>query len=403
MEQYDLEIDSGLTLSRQGAQSIVEEVGAVVGQNINMMDRRGYVIASTDETRVGSRHEGAVQVIGEHLPELYVEPAHATPTSRPGLNLPINHNGKIVGVIGITGLYGEVAGYGQVVKRMVEILIRENAGQDERRMGRRVLNRFLEDWVMGSGLMQPRILEERGFALGIDITAPRRVMVAGVMEMEEYTSSAEGQRLLEQVGHEVSSLAGAGSLVLKNGGRQTILVRKCSDQQMEQAAGRIRASVKKKFNIRMVIGIDGRAEDIHVAYGQANKAWRSARMAKRDILSYDSVTLELFTGELGNGIKAEYIRKLFRVCGYEELCQWMGLLEAYFEAEGSLKDASEKLHIHKNTLTYRLRQLDELTGYDVRLASQSAVFYMAMLFFRDVKDDMVLRTNKMDNNSSVEY
>ena len=388
MEQYELEMESGLKLSRQGAQSIVEEVGAVVGQNINMMDRGGYVIASTDETRIGSQHEGARKLIGEHLPELYVEAEHATSTSRPGLNLPITHGGSIVGVIGITGLYGEVVGYGQVVKKMVEILIRENAEQDERRMGQRVLNRFLEDWVIGSGLMQPRILEERGFALGIDIAVPRRVMVASARELEEYASTASGQKLLEQVEREAASLAGRGSLVLRSGGRQIILVKKCPDRQMEQLAGRIRTAVFKKFNIRMVVGIDGRAEDIHVAYGQANKAWRSAGLAKKDILAYDSVTLELFTEDLGDGVKAEYIHKLFKKCGYEELCQWMGLLEAYFEAEGSLKAASEKLHVHKNTLTYRLKRLEELTGYDVRLVSQSTVFYMAMLFFRDVKDGM---------------
>ncbi|MCC2878842.1 helix-turn-helix domain-containing protein [Lachnoclostridium pacaense] len=388
MEQYELEMESGLKLSRQGAQSIVEEVGAVVGQNINMMDRGGYVIASTDETRIGSLHEGARKLIGEHLPELYVEAEHATSTSRPGLNLPITHGGSIVGVIGITGLYGEVVGYGQVVKKMVEILIRENAEQDERRMGQRVLNRFLEDWVIGSGLMQPRILEERGFALGIDIAVPRRVMVASARELEEYASTASGQKLLEQVEREAASLAGRGSLVLRSGGRQIILVKKCPDRQMEQLAGRIRTAVFKKFNIRMVVGIDGRAEDIHVAYGQANKAWRSAGLAKKDILAYDSVTLELFTEDLGDGVKAEYIHKLFKKCGYEELCQWMGLLEAYFEAEGSLKAASEKLHVHKNTLTYRLKRLEELTGYDVRLVSQSTVFYMAMLFFRDVKDGM---------------
>ena len=40
-----------------------------------------------------------------------------------------------------------MAGYGQIVKKMVEILIRENAEQDERRMGQRVLNRFLERCV----------------------------------------------------------------------------------------------------------------------------------------------------------------------------------------------------------------------------------------------------------------
>lgn len=388
MDRYELEMESGLKLSRQGAQAIVEEVGAVVGQNINMMDRDGYVIASTDETRIGSLHEGAKKVTTEHLAELYVEAEHATPTARPGLNLPVTYGGVIVGVIGITGQYDQVVGYGQVVKKMVEILIRENAEQDELRMSRRVLNRFLEDWVIGSGLMQPKLLEERGFALGIDIAVPRRVMVANVRESEGYDSTAAGQMLLEQVEREAASLSGSGSLVLRSAGRQIILVKKCTDRQMEQMAGRIRTAVLKKFGIRMVIGIDGSAEDIHVAYRQANKAWRSAGMAKKDILTYDNVTLELFTEDLGKELKTEYIHKVFKGCGYEELCQWMGLLEAYFQAEGSLYAASETLHIHKNTLTYKLKRLAELTGYDVRLVSQSSVFYMAMLFFRDVRDEL---------------
>ena len=271
---------------------------------------------------------------------------------------------------------------------MVEILIRENVWQDERRMGQRVLNRFLEDWVLGSGLLQPRVLEERGFALGIDISVPRRVMVAGVKNFQEYASTASGQKLLEQAEGEAVSLAGAGCLVFRNAGRQIFLVQGASDRHMTQLAGRIRSCVQKKFGIGLVMGIDGRARDIHVAYGQANKAWRSADMSKRDVMTYDSVTLELFTEDVADSVKAEYLRKVFKNCGYEELCQWMGLLEAYFGAEGSLKAASDAMHIHKNTLTYKLRKLEELTGYDVRVLSQSAVFYMAMVFFRDVKEMM---------------
>lgn len=388
MEQYEAGIESGHKLSPQGAQAIVEEVGAVVGQNINMMDCRGYVIASTDETRIGSLHEGARRVIEEHLTELYIKEQHATLTSRPGLNLPVTYCGEIVGVIGITGRYEEVAGYGRVVKKMVEILMRENAVQDERRMGRRVLNRFLKDWVIGDGLKQPKLLEERGAALGIDIRQPRRVMVAGAREPEEYSSTAAGQKLLEQMEREAAALSGSGGLVLRSAGRQIILVKKCTDRQMEQAAGRIRAAVLEKFGIPLVIGIDGRAEDAHGAYGQAVRAWRCACLSKKDILPYENVTLELFTGDLGEGVKKEYIRKVFGRCGYEELGRWMGLLEAYFEAEGSLRAASESLHIHKNTLTYKLKRLKEMTGYDVRLVSQSAVFYMALLFFRDVRHGM---------------
>lgn len=176
--------------------------------------------------------------------------------------------------------------------------------------------------------------------------------------------------------------------MFRNAGRQIFLVQGASDRHMEQLAGRIRSCVKKKFGIGLVMGIGGRARDIHVAYGQANKAWRSASMSKRDVMTYDSVTLELFTEDVAESVKAEYLRKVFKNCGYEELCQWMGLLEAYFSAEGSLKAASDAMHIHKNTLTYKLRKLEELTGYDVRVLSQSAVFYMAMVFFRDVKEMM---------------
>ena len=60
----------------------MEEVGGLVGQNINMMDPEGYVIASTDETSIGTLHEGARKIIEEHLDELYV--GLGTPRPRPG-------------------------------------------------------------------------------------------------------------------------------------------------------------------------------------------------------------------------------------------------------------------------------------------------------------------------------
>ena len=115
---------SGFQLSTQSAQRIVAEIGGIVGQNINMMDAQGYIIASTDPARIGFLHEGARQIIEERLPELYIRAEEATATARTGLNLPITHRGDIVGVIGITGEYGQVIGYGQVVKKMTEILSR---------------------------------------------------------------------------------------------------------------------------------------------------------------------------------------------------------------------------------------------------------------------------------------
>ena len=52
--------------------------------------------------------------------------------------------------------------------------------------------------------------------------------------------------------------------------------------------------------------------------------------------------------------------------------------------------AADALYIHKNTLQYRLKRLEELTGCDVRRPSQAPVFYMAVLFFKEVEGSLLL-------------
>ena len=44
-------------ISRETAQEIVEEIGREIGEHINLMDERGYIIASTDAARIGNLHE----------------------------------------------------------------------------------------------------------------------------------------------------------------------------------------------------------------------------------------------------------------------------------------------------------------------------------------------------------
>ena len=63
-----------MKISSESAQSIVMEIGNIVGQNINMMDEKGYIIASTDPDRVGSFHEGARRILDRQLDELYIKP-----------------------------------------------------------------------------------------------------------------------------------------------------------------------------------------------------------------------------------------------------------------------------------------------------------------------------------------
>lgn len=376
-----------MKLSKSSAQQIVDEIGKLVKQNINLMDETGHIIASNSRARVGNFHIGAYRIIQNHLQEYYITPELQAqlPGVRQGLNLPIEVDGEVQGVIGITGEYDEVIQYGQIVKKMAEILIRERMVLDNRQLDQRVRSRFLEDWILGTGLSNPQSLSERGFALGIDIRSPRRCIVTSVRNREEYTGTLEGQLVLEQIEGLVSTqVRSQGGIILRNAARQILLLRRQETAALEALCRTIDGAVREKFGVQMVFGIDGESGDVHSAYLQANRAWHTSTYSDCGINCYASLSTELLLDDLSRESKVDYLRKIFRSCTAEQVADHIALLEVFFAAEGSVQLAAQRLFIHKNTMQYRLRRLAEDTGLDVRKPSQAPPLYLAMLLYLDL-------------------
>ena len=379
-----------MRLSKNSAQQIVQEIGKLVRQNINLMDETGHIIASNDPSRIGNFHEGAYRIIQNHLKEFYItaELEAQIPNIHQGINLPIEVDGVVQGVIGITGNYEDVIKYGQIVKKMAEILIRERIDIDTRQMDQRVRSRFLEDWILGSASGNPQTLSERGFALGIDIRTPRRCIVTSPKNRDYYTGSLEGQRLIAQIEHIVSShLSPQNGIILRNAARQIILVQKRSTEDLVALCQTLRGMVEQSLGIELIFGIDASAPDIHTAYLQANRAWHTAAYTPRNIIRYEMLNAELILDQLSREQKENYLRKVFRGISHSDIGDYITLLKAYFAAEGSLQQAADQLFIHKNTLQYRLKRLAELTGLDVRRHSQAPSLYLAVLFWLDVSQN----------------
>lgn len=380
-----------MKISKSSAQQIVKEIGKLVKQNINLMDETGMIIASNDPSRIGSFHEGAYRIIQGHLKEYYITQELETQLSnvRKGINLPIDVDGAVEGVIGITGEYEEVIKYGQIVKKMAEILIRERIAMDTQQLDQRVLSRFLEDWILGSGLSNPQALSERGFALGIDIRVPRRCIVVSAKNREFFTGTLEGQLLIEKMEGIVSSHLAAvqNCIILRNAARQIILLYKRGTAELVGLCRELAEAVETQLGISMLFGIDGTASDIHTAYLQANRAWHTAAYSAGNIIRYETLNAELILDDLSRAQKSTYLRTIFRDCTLPELREYVVLMEAYFAAEGSLHLAAERLFIHKNTLQYRLKRLADITGLDVRKPSQAPSLYLAMLIYLDLSQN----------------
>lgn len=387
-----------MRLSTQSAQQIVSEISTIIKQHVNLMDSEGYIIASTNPLRIGNFHEGAKKVVDEQLEEFYVTPETETSTTRTGLNLPIIIDSETIGVVGITGDYEQVYNYGQIVKKVTEILVRESYLKDRERFDKKIESRFLEDWILGSGSDQGQAFIERGIQLNIDITRPRRVMVIQLENFQQIASTGEGQKIIEKIERAVRKYIceEPGNVYLRLTTKQICLVLPRSDNQMRVLAEKLAEGIQSKYAIGLFVGIDNKSSgstDVKGAYAKANKALYACHTPSQRIMLYDQINMEIFMNEIPKLMKEEYLLKIFAGCTIEEMRQWINILEAYFATEGSINLAAEKLFMHKNTFQYKLKRLLEITGYDVRLPSNGPIFYIAISFFRDVRNEMLVLDN----------
>ena len=100
----------------------------------------------------------------------------------------------------------------------------------------------------------------------------------------------------------------------------------------------------------------------------------------RRIVYFKELSLECLLGSVEVNRELEELMRRLEECGEEG-----GLLEtivAYAAHTGSMAQVCEVLHIHRNTLNYRLGRLEELTGYQPRCMRDLMMLYLASIHLK---------------------
>ena len=266
---------------KRSAMNIVQEIGDVIGEKINMMDSEGVIIASTDPARMKTFHAGAKKLVDERLDELVVRYDGEFDGARQGINLPITFEEKIVGVIGVTGPYEKVRKYGQIIKKMTEILILDIALSEQLGIENRARSRFLNDWVHASPA-EVATLAESARSLHIDITIPRRVLLLSVVPLRN-DGATETQVTIEGAERRVSEFCGAGKdiIVFKLESRIALLVPAQSDEGMLTFASGLKREVEGCCPVSLAIGIDAEYRGYQYMAAAFERAERALRTCLR--------------------------------------------------------------------------------------------------------------------------
>ncbi len=92
-------------IDKELAQSLVRRLHRQFGYNINIMDEKAIIIASSDVSRIGQFHEGAYKIIKEKCSCHVIDESEKDSLIGIdcGVTLPLNEKGQIIGAFGVTG------------------------------------------------------------------------------------------------------------------------------------------------------------------------------------------------------------------------------------------------------------------------------------------------------------
>lgn len=378
------------------AQEIVNRTKGIINYNVNVMDAHGIIVGSGEPSRIGELHEGAQQVItqGRSI-EVDESMVGRMRGARPGINLPLRLEGQIVGVVGITGAPDAVRNYGQLVRMTAEMMLEQARlmhllARDSRLREELVLHLIrsenpspeLEEWAqrLGVNLRQPRIaavIEIDSSAMGVDAA------LAEIQQLQTLLTTPERDNLIATVS--LSEI-----VVLKP-------VRVPYDLH-EQLRHRERVDVLlsrmvegSRLGVRIALGNYFPGQDSIIrSYRTARTTLQvgKQRYPDKQAFYYQDLILPVLLDSLKTGWQAEELRRsIAKLIAQDGNGALRKTVTCWFAHGTQALNTAQALRVHRNTLDYRLRRVEDLTGLRLDVLDDRLLLYVALLLVDDKSEN----------------
>jgi carbohydrate diacid regulator len=407
------------------AQQIAGETTAIIGFNVLITDPDGTVIGSGDTNRVGTFHEASVDVMRTRRPA-----AHSSAQARnlrgvrPGVTLPIFLDDSPVGTVGITGAPKVVRRFGLVVKRQTEILLQESVLLRSRLLHERALEDLVRDIAhFDADVVAADFVAYRAAELGYDLALPRAVVVIEIGngsaapalrvallravrsrfdDPQDVIAALAPDRLValrrlpgprmpgpRMPGPRpgIRSAAGGttGSAAGATAGQAAASAAALPNADLLALCHQIAGDVDQRFDLPARIGVGDRASSVAGLHDSYHDAVIALRLGRSDgdqpaVHTIDDLRVHQLLASVGQHARTRFTDALIgRLRAETDWPVLRGTLVAWCESGFNLVRAAAALHIHRNTLVYRLAKISRLTGRQPQAHQAMFALYLAAL------------------------
>ncbi|MDY2648697.1 MAG: sugar diacid recognition domain-containing protein [Pyramidobacter porci] len=403
------------SLVQKYAQEIASSTAAIIGHNIIITDVDGKIIGASQSERIGQLHEASLEVARTGAAsETTREQARQFRGTLPGVTFPIqNLNGRTVGTMALTGSPDEVRPFGLIVKKQIEILLRERelyVYSSSRESILQDLIHDLETFVPGVG--NETMLQSRAIELGYDPSLFYIPIVVDLYQFGRYAlevrrecrDGESGQvemRILNIKKAVLAEMRGifshprTVSSVSGNNRFVTLHAVKDADHAAPQHEKAALAQVVElsqnlldrleDYGLKAAIGIGSPAHSVAALSLSCQEARKALMLGKKfkqrpDVYCIADFRMEDVISTIDAPVRIRFIKGLTgNLRGKSDWPELEKTIRAWCESGFSLVETARRLHIHRNTLIYRLEKIRHLTGEDIHSFRTCFNLYFALL------------------------
>lgn len=382
-----------MKLNKLLADKIVKRTMEVTQLNINVMNRDGIIISSSNPERISTIHEAAQQVIksGEEI-VLSTEDSKKWSGTRPGINMPIFFEQDMVGVIGISGSPGEVVPFGKAVRMMTEMMLQQAYLTEQMAIEERSLNFLVQDIISGTIDPSPEVVQSRGKLLGLNLDGPRSIVIVQAGVNSNWTAEPSFPRQWQSKMAACFQHADQVCVSAVNYSRWIIITDLRKRYGQHKVKQYLYDCAQKLSTLFQSLGQEKVLVTMGNGYAQLSSLPQSFQEAqqtlavlerfpeKGTICHYDDAALEILLmetrAESRQRVTEEVLGALVK---HEELLE---TLQVLFSADHNLTLASQRLNIHRNTLLYRLERIERICGLQPRNFADAFRMQLALELLR---------------------
>ncbi|NWB47847.1 sugar diacid recognition domain-containing protein [Pseudomonas gingeri] len=356
-------------LSHELAQNIVDRAMAILPCNVNVMDSQGLILGSGEHERIDTRHEGAQLVLAnQRIVELDESSAACLKGVQPGINLPLMHDERLIGVLGLTGIPEELRTYAQLLRMTAEMLVSERHREVERQW-RQQRSEDLLALLLGESSASARLVDEAAH-IGLK---PHLVRTPVLIELVSETATAPiGDWLSRRTADSWLLPLSAQSLLwccpsAQLGSTQSLL------DKLDAHGWRAE---------RIIVGIP--AQGAHRARMVMERVKALAAYGRAIIPGERLLSLEryrvpaLLWAHREEDAVQELQVVLDKVRARDSNGLLMQTLRSWCDHSGQIQDCADALGVHRNSLRYRMDKIAEISNLDLNRLDDITSLYLAI-------------------------